>query len=293
MQYLATDATLGAPAAIRHFTLEGLGLDQAATLAHLQPLSALLEWDPYDARLRRLQFLESRFPEARNALQAFMPEYYAGDVGLSELMQLICRLSEDDRFAFERIASRRKRSIARMRLSRGPHGWTAIRLSSPEYRQNVGSTDVRATVRRFKEMDPRVAEHPLVIAFAAKVADMVVEERPQATELQMTFHRMYAQADVLEPGDNAPEGAHQDGADYIVSAMVISRHDIVGAESIVCNEAGDEVYLRHALEPGQGIFQADTGSPLWHDVTPIQYDPTTPSKFGARDIFGMDIMVLR
>jgi len=292
MEYLATEKTLGAPATVRHFSLDSLGLNQAATLAHLRSLSVLLEWDEYDEKLRRLQFLMQKFPEAKPALQAFMPAYYAGEVGPSELLNYIAMLGEADRFTFEQIRPRRKRSIAKMRLSRMLDGWSILRLPAPEYRQNVGTGDVRATVRKFKEMSPLITKNPLMQAFIMKVAEMVAEVRPDATQLEMTHHRMYAVGDVMAPGDNAPEGAHQDGADFIVSAMVISRHDVIGAESIVCNEAGDEVYLQHPLQAGEGIFQADTGSPLWHDVTPIQYDPSTPTLDGFRDIIGLDINLL-
>jgi len=292
MNYISTEDTLGAPAPIRHFSLDSLGLDQRATLEHLRSLSVLLEWDEYDEKLRKLQFMKAKFPHALSAFDAFMPGYYAGEVGLSELQDYIQQLSDKDRFVFEQIRPRRKRSIAKVRLSRTTEGWNLLRLPSPEYRQNVGGSDVRATVRRFKEMDQQIVKHPLIKAFAGKVADIVASIHPDATQLEMTYHRMYAVGDIMAPGDNAPEGAHQDGADYIVSAMVISRHDIIGAESIVCNESGDTVYLQSALKPGEGIFQADAGSSLWHDVTPIQFNPETRSLDGFRDILGMDIMVL-
>ena len=38
-----------------------------------------------------------------------------------------------------------------------------------------------------------------------------------------------------------------------------------------------------------GVFQADAGSPLWHDVTPITFDPESGEPEGVRSIFGLDI----
>jgi hypothetical protein len=53
----------------------------------------------------------------------------------------------------------------------------------------------------------------------------------------------------------------------------------------------ETVLLAAVLEPGQVIFQADTGSPLWHYVTPIAFDPGGGHAEGRRGIFGFDIHV--
>jgi hypothetical protein len=51
---------------------------------------------------------------------------------------------------------------------------------------------------------------------------------------------------------------------------VIERAGIVGGESIVYGPDKKTEYLRRTLQAGEGIFQADKGSELWHYVTSIQ-----------------------
>ena len=68
---------------------------------------------------------------------------------------------------------------------------------------------------------------------------------------------------------NSPEGLHQDGFPFIVSALVVERENIYGGESEIY--AGDKktLILKTALQPGFGLLQPDLGSDLWHLVTPI------------------------
>ena len=124
------------------------------------------------------------------------------------------------------------------------------------------------------------------------IIHMVHEVRPRASDIEITMHQMCCYADVIVPGDNSPEGIHQDGADYIVSALVVERAGITGGESVVYGSDKKTEYLRRTLAPGEGLFQADKGTPLWHYVTPIHEDPTVPPLYGSRSIFGFDINIL-
>lgn len=129
-----------------------------------------------------------------------------------------------------------------------------------------------------------------------RLAEMVHEVRPRALEIEMVLHQMYIFADVLGTATNAPEGRHQDGAEYIVSALVMERVGVLGGESIVyLRDAAEQDVecLRHTLQIGEGLFQADKNTPLWHDVTPIREDPNVPPAYGSRGIFGFDINVVR
>jgi len=96
-----------------------------------------------------------------------------------------------------------------------------------------------------------------------------------------------------QPADNAPEGIHQDGADYIVSALVIERRNVQGGTSIIYGPDKQTIYLTVTLQPGQGIFQADQGSDLWHDVTPIVLELNSSGGEGVRNILGFDILIDR
>ena len=96
--------------------------------------------------------------------------------------------------------------------------------------------------------------------------------------------------------ENSPEGIHEDGAAYIVSALVIRRENVTGGASQIFERLPDgrqELLLERTLAPGEFVFQADTGeertfgNDLWHHVTPVR--ATAPGQPGFRDIVGLDI----
>ncbi|MCR2089001.1 2OG-Fe dioxygenase family protein [Campylobacter upsaliensis] len=62
---------------------------------------------------------------------------------------------------------------------------------------------------------------------------------------------------------NSPEGIHQDGMDFIMSAFVVERKNIRGAKSIIYMEDKKTRIFETILKDGQGILQVDANSPLW------------------------------
>ena len=84
-------------------------------------------------------------------------------------------------------------------------------------------------------------------------------------------------------------GIHQDGMDYIVSALVISRSNISGGRSIIYGNDKSTRILEVELCPGQGILQPDKNTQLWHDVTPIQ--SLDDISAGSRSTLGFDFTV--
>jgi len=99
---------------------------------------------------------------------------------------------------------------------------------------------------------------------------------------QITFNRMEAH--------NSPEGIHQDGCDYIISACVLNRHNIYGGISELYDMNKKRIY-KTTLTENEFIFQDDRN--LYHYVSPINYllyDSIEP--YGYRDIIGLDITIL-
>ena len=264
------------------------GIDKTKFLNYLRPTFSILHLDPYDAKRSKVEFLKKRFPEHSARLNDFLSHYYAGREDLDAVFDLIGRLDPMDLREFDRIGmtGRRKRAIARFILSKDPRGWHIRRTGAPKFVQKVGSGDVRALERIFAEATETVTDFPPIQTLMRHFADMVVEQRPDAQVLQMNLHQMFTFADRMGAGENAPEGIHQDGADYIVSALVIERAGITGGESVVY-DSDKKKLLRHTLAEGEGIFQDDRN--LWHYVTPIQEDPAVPPDYGHRSILGFDI----
>ena len=79
------------------------------------------------------------------------------------------------------------------------------------------------------------------------------------------------------------------------SALVVSREGVVGGKSYITGADKQTALLEVTLYPGQGIFQADKGSTLWHNVTPIQTqtEDVDPGSRAVRNIFGFDITIRR
>ena len=84
--------------------------------------------------------------------------------------------------------------------------------------------------------------------------------------------------------DNAPEGIHRDGADWIISALVVQRVGVLGGESVVYDPARRRLF-RARLRAGEGLLQDDRQ--LWHDVSQIRLAPRHAR--GVRDLFGLDL----
>jgi hypothetical protein len=274
---------------LRVFNLASFGIDRESFLRDLRPTFSVLHLDPYDAKRAKVELLKKRFPKETARLDGFLRDYYAYREDLAAVYDLIQELDDTDRNELDRIGmtGRRKRSVARFHLKRVGTRWCIERIPAEQYRQNVAAGDPRSLVRVFHEMESLVADHPGVRQLMACLADVVGERHPECRLIRMNVHQMFIFADILSGGDNAPEGVHQDGADYIVSALVIERAGIVGGESIVYGPDKKTEYLRRTLAEGEGILQSDRD--LWHYVTQIRENPAVPPDYGHRSIVGFDM----
>jgi len=277
---------------LRVFNLETFGIERESFLRDLRPTFSVLHLDPYDAKRAKVELLKKRLPQHADRLIGFLGNYYANKEDLAVVYDLIKQLDDVDRNELDRIGmtGRRKRSVARFNGLRSGNKWAFERISAEKFSQKVAAGDPRALVRVFHEMEAMVTEHPQVRHLMECFAELVRERHPDCTALRMNVHQMFVFADILSGGDNAPEGIHQDGADYIVSALVIERAGIVGGESIVYALDKKTEYVRRTLAEGEGIFQSDKG--LWHYVTQIRENPAVPPDYGHRSILGFDMDIV-
>jgi hypothetical protein len=185
------------------------------------------------------------------------------------------------------LAPFRRRAIAAFVAERSNNGWRIEQQPSSIFCMNVA--DRRASGRVFPAISERVSEDPAFRQLLAGIAGMTRSVRPEIRRLKITAHQISIVARSRVPASNSPEGIHQDGADFIVSALVIARENVKGGVSNIYGPDRQTRYLRVLLQPGQGIFQRDAGSTLWHDVTPISVEPNATC--GVRNIFGFDITV--
>lgn len=314
-QYLRTEREIAAelgipiPAPIRFFDLDGLRIDRARLLGDLRGSFAKLAWDEYDAKREQVAFLKLNFPGQAGRLRDFRARYYAGETDLREISDLLRQLEHDALRKFERIRSYRRRSIARFEVIKADdviwHDlWHVVQQECHGFTQNVGPDDPRSITRVFDPTAVEVIQHRefqrLIVAVAEMVEDAETEAGRRVHAMTLTFHQMGLEvfADGVAP-TMAPEGIHRDGADYIVSALVIERDDVEGGESIILGPDKEHQLLTVTLAPGQGLFQADAlyalspDQQLWHNVTPVTLHDSDADHRGSRNIFGFDVVLAR
>jgi hypothetical protein len=253
----------------------------------------MLPWDIYDLKLDQVQFLARCFPSQKKRLDDFYDDYHLNRATLHDIADVLGRLTPARRRQFDELEPFRRRAIAKYRVTReGDAPWTLARVPAQAFAQEVAGDDYRALKRVFDEAEESVTAHPEFVKLILALAALVAQLRPEVRELSITMHQVSIVTDVDTLGDNSPEGIHKDGADYIVSALVVAREAIVGGQSVVYGPDKETEYLHVELQPGQGIFQADANSTLWHDVTPIRRNRGSTQDEGHRDIFGFDIDVV-
>lgn len=310
IRYLITEADLPGPAAapIRVFDLEGLGVDREQFLSSLAPSFARLGWDSYDVQREQVALLRRRFPAQTERLAAFLPAYWRGDAGLADVADLLGSLPVLERQAFDGLRCYRRRSIAAFTLTNRHHDtwdrqWRIVRTHVHGFAMDVPADDPRAVERVFDPTANEVVSHPTFRRLLLGVAEMTEDAEEAAGRgidtISLTFHEMGIVARPGQAPTNAPEGVHQDGSDYIVSALVVERTNVTGGTSLVLDAQG-RTLLEITLQSGQGIFQADGGSPLWHNVTPVRVQPPegpargpAEANEGVRNILGFDVEVAR
>jgi len=214
-------------------------------------------------------------------------EYYLG--GDNRLFQPFTdRFSAEQIHTFYQIIPFRKRSHARFTLHYKHGQWHVTREKGRVAFMQGDGEDLRAFPRIFQPMPETVNHDPYLNHFLYFAADTVHTRHPDKTTLHIDMHFMALHLHDENAASNAPEGIHQDGADYIVSALVLAHKNVTGGTSLIY-EANDKItpIHEHTLQVGQGILQEDQHSSLWHTVSAVQ--PIDPTRDATRAILGIDI----
>lgn len=300
IRFLETERTLSARIRraidhpVRLFEVDGLGMAFDDLRREVLPSYAELPWDEYDAKRERVDLLRAGWPEHEARLLEFLPAYFAGARDLDDVRDLVDGLTAEQALAFDAIRPYRRRALATFALSksaRDESGWRIEREPEAAFAQTGDhESDYRNFERRFEPSTPAVTNGPAYRALIGRVASIADAARGGSLRtLRVACHQMHLVARPQSAVSNAPEGIHQDGSDYIVSALVLERTGIEGGESVVYGPDKSTEYLRHTLQEGQGIFQADAGSPLWHWVTPIHPSDPASGQVASRSVLGFDV----
>ncbi|MCG8892727.1 2OG-Fe dioxygenase family protein [Tenacibaculum finnmarkense] len=292
--------TIKAP--IRIGSLTDLAINKADFIASFKPFfdTDLMD-DVYLVKNNQMAFLKSIFIEDRISLEKIHQDYFEGKLSKSVLNPWIDKLSKNQKKEFLILSKiTRQRNISSFTveksLKKQRENLQVKRIEAKSFKQDV--SDFRVWKRIFKQASKASVENELFKSLLKQVFLLISEIHPTTQKIKVTSHFMRTISDVQIKGENSPEGVHEDGAKYIVSALVINRTNILGGETQIFEAISEkkELIFNTILEEGEFAFQADTGeekefgTDLWHYVTPIQ--PINLAEKGVRDIIGFDIEIV-
>jgi len=273
---------------INEFNLCDFGIDLGTLLQAIGPTFDSLALDIYEKRRQEVVFLKSRFPEHLPVLNAFFLDYMSSKAKLSDLSDLISALSGGELFALERVGAVRHRSIAKFDVSFHEQVGTVVKLervSAAGFVQKTSkNADFRALPRYFEEASEQVAGNSAVQKLLRSVASKVKEQHEEPLHsLEITLHQVIVSVDAETPFI-LPDGIHQDGADYIVSAIPVIMTGVVAPLSTVY-DAHLQPMLETRLGIGQGLLHDDRH--YWHSVSTL----FSSGAAGKRGTLGLDVQV--
>jgi hypothetical protein len=286
---------------IRKFSLSGLGLNQPEFLSLVRPYYKTMEWDYYDVRRSQLELIQDHLKGEREEKEAapLLISYYKGDLSFQALLHsLPVSLPSSLLNQLSTIAPFRKKTATCFRCYFNNNGsafssdaFSTVRVEHKAFEpiaQAVTNDDIRSVPRVYPELSSSLRNSPLFGTFLQRLSLLVKEVDPSVAQMDIVLWQTSLTPTVKQASSNSPEGIHQDGADFIVSALIVERENVDGAESVIYQDDKQSVIASTVLEEGEGIFQADSVSPLWHTVTPITIKDPSHSVHGIRNSLGFD-----
>ena len=111
------------------------------------------------------------------------------------------------------------------------------------FKQKV--SDYRGEPRTFELIEPQFIKDNWILNFITHMTALSVlnynnnlmgQKNNNIKDVNVSVHQVRQITYPNKSAHNSPEGIHQDGADYIVSAFVLNRINIVGVDSIIYNK---------------------------------------------------------
>lgn len=286
---------------LRKFHMDEIGVDTRQFVAALAPTFDDLPLDIFDVAMRKIKFLQKFARESEsNDLAVFSAKLreleadpFNFESNQRKLLDL-ARLLPDGQFLnYSRIEPVRTRSISRFEVSvDGFMEVTINRVPAGHFVQyGLPEGDLRSHARHFSETIPEVTQHPgfvrLVEFVVREIAKSLSAWSPTGRTIRrfsLTLHQMCFLASPDVPFI-LPDGIHQDGVDYIVSALPIVLDGVKAPVSSVYNLDKVPVFER-VLQVGEALFHDDRS--YWHGISAIH---ASGARQGRRGILGLDISV--
>ena len=281
-------------APIHWFSVEEFGVRLKTFLQENAPVFALLPHDFYDVRREQILFLQKSLPYTKgDEYNHLWKNYYSGNCHFDEIASFCLALTETQRDVFNSIKPFRTRAISQFHVN--VRRSTIERIPIDSFSQtkalhcNSSDCDWRTFPRIFTEIDDRLVKFESFAAVLWGVANKVCQFDSSFNELRIVAHHVRVMTKTDRIKSNSPEGIHQDGFPFIVTALVVERENIVGGESQIFDSDKTTPIFTGTLLPGQGILQPDLGTELWHCATDIL--PIDTTKESYRSSIGLDIQI--
>ena len=275
-----------------------LGIDTTTFIDFFRHSFQQMPWDMYDVKRKQWELLPEDI--RHSGLHKFQ-DYYLNHEATFQKFADTLDLDLNTQSRLATIQPWRRRSVCTFKVQ-FEEELHIKRMFPQSFEQLTGLNDIRSLPRVFTETPATLAENELFFGFLKAIARYAQQITPHVDiqKMNITAHFMSVMARKGVPGNNAPEGAHEDGADFIVSALVINRENIRGGKSQVFEKMPDGTLVNifeRELQAGEFLFQADSGeekhygNDLWHYVTPFYTQP--PAEEAWRDIIGLDLTIVQ
>ena len=277
---------------ISAFSVEDFGISTKTFVEENRAIFSHLPPDLYDVRRSRVEFLIKKFPYL-NPSDSAWKDYFLGKTVEYELPGYKDLHFESDKRMFWDLAPFRKRAVSKFNLTFSKGKWEIKRMNMDLFSQEqVTESDFRKLPRSFMQLPESHGKTKTLQKSLLGIVSLIKEMRPGFVgSLHVVVHHVQVQSTNMQIRGNSPEGIHQDGFPYLVTALVVERENVWrGGESIIYDADKITPIFKTTLREGQGILQPDLGTKLWHEVTPIF--PSLQGKRALRSIIGFDIDLL-
>lgn len=267
------------------FSVEDFGIRTNKFAADLATPFETLEWDMFDVRKKQLALLAQIDPDFGEKTRDLSRQFYRGEIDVNELLQI--GANEAIQKAQQEILTikpHRKRAMSVFQVNLQTDGLAIERAAHKPYIQpDIGNYE-RSEPRQYPRCPDAIFNNEAILILVREFSRRIKNVHPEATGLEVQLHPTRVVARPNEISRPTLESIHNDGADYIVSALVVARENVIGAESLVYDSDASTILLHETLKPGEGIFQDDAN--LFHEATPLRSND--PAKEGHRDMIGFD-----
>ncbi len=272
------------------------GIDVTAFCKRLIPLFNQLPEDGYVKRQKQIEFLQAlsgHYPNLDKDKQFWM-DFYSGSLDKAAIESLLFSLSPEIKQRFNMIHASRFRTASEFDLTFENGDWLIERVVLKHFIQeqalidSVNRIDFRQLPRQFVESSDDMIDSDLFKIL--KHCANLIQSNTHANHINVVVHHTKVTTSECFDSSNSPEGIHQDGMDYIISALVVERFNINGAKSVIFGQDKTSKIVEKTLLAGDFIFQPDKNTDLWHTVEPIS--AIEPSTLGSRSTIGFDFSVI-